>query len=81
MSLKELAAKWTGEKYIFPGDRVSIINRCRSCVFDDPETGKETLITHEITEELRITTAKIYEFKDEFGLREGLAGIIGNEGE
>jgi len=70
MSLKKVA-EWIGSRYIAPGDTISI-------VFDNPLTGEEEMVSHEVTREMEITTAMIYEFENEFELKEGFAGIIGN---
>jgi len=39
---------------------------------------KRSLGSHEIDKPTYINVAKIYEFEDEFGLSNGLAGIIGS---
>ena len=38
----------------------------------------KALCTHKIDKEMTITSARIYEFENEFGLKEGFAGVIGN---
>ena len=71
--LKKLG-QWFGDKWVCKGDMVSI-------VWKNPLSGEEELISHEITKEMHITEAKIYEFENEFDLKEGYAGIIGNDDE
>ena len=71
--LKKLG-QWFGEHHLYPGDTVSI-------VYDDVLEGDDVLIKSEVKKEMHITTARIYEFEDEFELKEGYAGIIGNDDE
>ena len=46
-------------------------------LYTDEEGIKENLCSHKIDKPMYINVAKIYEFEDEFGLSNGLAGIVG----
>jgi len=54
------------------GDTVTIF-------YTHPNGEEEKLATHEIEKEMHLTVAKIYEFENEFDLKEGIAGVIGND--
>ena len=67
--LKQLG-EWVGDLWLYKGDTVSIVSHNAK--------GEEVIVTEEITKEVHITSGKIYQFEDEFGLKEGYAGVIGN---
>ena len=54
------------------GDTVTIF-------YTNPYGVEEKLATHEIKKSMHVTVAKIYEFENEFDLKEGIAGVIGND--
>ena len=63
--------KWAGDIWLYPGDTVSIV--CK-----DAE-GEEVMVKKDITKKMHITDGAIYQFEDEFDLKEGYAGVIGNK--
>ena len=68
--LKQVGS-WFGHISLYPGDTVSI--DCSGIAGHEKE-----LIRYEVKRTIDITTATMYEFENEFGLKEGFAGVIGN---
>ena len=58
---------------VYKGDTVTIH-------YTNASGEGKRLATHKIEKEMHITVAKIYEFENEFELKEGIAGVIGNDG-
>ena len=56
------------------------LNVCEWDTVSIVDDDGRVLCTHEIDRDMTITSASIYEFEDEFGLKEGFAGVVGNNG-
>ena len=63
--------KWIGDIWLEKGDTVSIV--CKD------QNGEEVMVKKDISKRMHITEGTLYQFEDEFDLKEGYAGVIGNK--